>query len=243
MLKKLLFNKLLPNIYRFYLSINLKTKKIVFEENSKCLCIAPHADDESIGMGGTLYKYPKNFKVICLTNGIKGIKNLTPEEAITKRKEEFSNAMKIASISDFEFLDIDDKHIISEYAKFEQIDISNYDYIFVPNILDQHVDHKSVALNLNRLLKDKPHKKNVQILFYEVWSALPIPNAYVDISTCINEKKEMINAHVSQVEVKDYTSKAISLNSYRGLPHDLAYVEAFTLLDIDSFKKICKFCV
>lgn len=240
MLKKLLFNKLIPNIYRFYLTINLKTKKIEFDENSKCLCIAPHADDESIGMGGTLYKYPKNFKVMCLTNGIKGIKSLPPEEAIKVRHEEFANAMKIASIGDFEFLDVDDKHIISEYDKFSQIDISEYDYIFVPNILDQHVDHKSVALNLNRLLKDKPHKKNVQILFYEVWSALPIPNAYVDISDCINKKTEMINAHVSQVAVKDYTSKAISLNSYRGLPHDVDYAEAFALLNIDTFRKICK---
>lgn len=243
MLKKLLFNKLFPNIHRFYLSVNLKTKKIEIEKNAKCLCLAPHADDESIGMGGTLYKYPDNFKVICLTNGIKGIKNLPPEEALKKRKEEFSNAMKIASINNFEVLDIDDKHIISEYEKFKNIDISDYDYIFIPNILDQHVDHKSVALNLNRLLQEKPYKKNLQILLYEVWTALPIPNAYVDISDCIDKKAEMINAHISQVELKDYTSKAIALNSYRGLPHDINYAEAFALLDIDLFEKICDFCV
>lgn len=243
MIKKFLFNKLLPNIYRFYLSVNLKTKKIEIEEGAKCLCIAPHANDESIGMGATLYKYSKNFKVICLTNGIKGIKNLPPEEAVKKRKEEFSNAMEVASINDFEFLDVDDKYVISEYEKFKNIDIFDYDYIFIPNILDQHVDHKSVALNLNRLLKEKQYKKGVQILFYEVWSTLPIPNAYVDVSDCIDKKREMIDAHVSQVAVKDYTSKAIALNSYRGLPHDVDFAEAFALLDINFFKEICKFFV
>lgn len=243
MLKALLFNKLVPNIYRFYLSVNLKTKKLELNPEDKCLCIAPHSDDESIGMGATLFKYPNNFKVVCLTNGIKGVKNLPPEEALKVRKEEFSNAMKIASIKDYEFLDIDDKHVISEYDKFEKIDISDCDYVFIPNILDQHMDHKSVAINLNRLLKDKKHKKNLKILMYEVWSSLAMPNSYVDISDCIDKKKEMINSHISQVEVKDYTSKAISLNSYRGLPHDIDYAEAFMLLDIDTFSKLCKLCV
>ncbi len=240
MIKKLLFNRLIPNIYKFYLSINLKTSQLTIEENSKCLCIAPHADDESIGMGGTLYKYNKNFKVVCLTNGIKGIKSLPPEEAKQKRKEEFESALKKADINDFQVLDIDDKSIITQYEKFEKLDISDFDYIFIPNILDQHVDHKSVAINLNRLLKEKAHKKDLKILLYEVWSALPMPNAYVGISDCVEKKKEMINSHSSQVEVKDYTSKAISLNSYRGLPHNIEYAEAFMMLDIPTFKNLCK---
>lgn len=33
------------------------------EPNDKCLIIAPHADDESIGCGGILLKYPQNFEV------------------------------------------------------------------------------------------------------------------------------------------------------------------------------------
>ncbi len=240
MLKKILFNKLIPNIYKFYLSVNLKTQKLEIEENAKCLCLAPHADDESIGMGGTLYRYSDNFQVVCLTNGIKGIKNLSPEEAFELRKKEFSSAMEIANIKDFKILDIDDKNIISQYEKFQNIDIKDFDYIFIPNILDQHVDHKSVALNLKRLLGKKPYKKDVKILMYEVWSALPMPNAFVDISSIIDKKKEMINAHASQVGVKDYTSKATSLNSYRGLPHNIEYAEAFIMLDIKTFKSLCK---
>lgn len=42
------------------------------EPNDKCLIIAPHADDESIGCGGILLKYPQNFEVVVLTDGGKG---------------------------------------------------------------------------------------------------------------------------------------------------------------------------
>lgn len=240
MLKKLIFNKLVPKIYKFYLSVNLKTKALEIESDAKCLCIAPHADDESIGMGATLYKYSKNFKVICLTNGVKGIKYLPREEAVKVRKEELACAMEKAGIKDFEVFDINDKNVINEYDKFSQIDISDYDYIFIPNMLDQHMDHKAVSVNLNRLLKEKNHKQDLKIMLYEVWSSLTMPNLYVDISDLIEKKKELINCHKSQVEQKDFTTKAVAINSYRGLPHDIDYAEAFVQLDVKNFNKICK---
>lgn len=39
--------------------------------DDKCLVIAPHADDESIGCGGLLLKYPDNCDVVVLTDGAK----------------------------------------------------------------------------------------------------------------------------------------------------------------------------
>lgn len=240
MLKKLVFNKIVPKIYKFYLSINLKTKPLELMPDAKCLCIAPHADDESIGMGATLYKYSKQFKVVCLTNGAKGIKSLPSDEAMKLRKHEFSCALLQAGVNDFEVLDINDKNVISEYDEFSKIDISNYDYIFIPNILDQHMDHKAVSINLNKLLKEKKHKPNLQIMMYEVWSSLTMPNVYVDISDVIEKKKEIINCHKSQVEQKDFTTKAVAINCYRGLPHDIDYAEAFVQLDVKTFEKLCK---
>ena len=59
-LKKIVFNKLLPKIYKFYLSINTKQYPLTIGENESALLLAPHADDESIGAGGTLAKYNKN---------------------------------------------------------------------------------------------------------------------------------------------------------------------------------------
>ncbi|MDD3236750.1 MAG: PIG-L family deacetylase [Candidatus Gastranaerophilales bacterium] len=239
-MKSLIFNHLLPKIYRLYLSINLKAKPLRLEPSAKCLCIAPHADDESIGMGGTIYKFADNFQVVCATNGVKGAKKFDPEEAAKVRRDEFTAAMEIANVKNIKFLDIHDKHVIEAYETFEKLDISDVDYIFIPNILDQHMDHKAVAININRLLKNKKHKQNIKICMYEVWSTLPVPNAFVDISDVIAQKRAMINAHKSQVELKAYTEKAIGLNSYRGLHFDIGYVEAFIAIDCKMLENLCK---
>lgn len=242
-MKKFLFNKLLPNVHKFYLSINLKPKNLEINENNRFLLLAPHADDESISSAGLLIKNPDKFKVICLTDGAKGAKDLSYEQAVELRKKEFINAMNFAEIKDFEFLNIPDKNIITNYDKFSQIDINNFDMIFIPNILDQHIDHKSVALNLKKLIEDKPHKKELKIAMYEVWSSLAMPNFYYNISDVIDKKRAMIELHASQVKLKQYTQKAIGLNSFRGLHFDIDYAEAFTIIDINTFNKLCKLCV
>lgn len=45
---------------------------IKIKPDDKCLVIAPHADDESIGCGGLLLTYPQNFEVVVLTDGRRG---------------------------------------------------------------------------------------------------------------------------------------------------------------------------
>lgn len=238
MLKEFLNKVVTPKVLKFYLSINLKPKPLRLDENEKCLLLAPHADDESIGAAGLLIKHPSQFEVICLTNGAKGIKNLGRDEAVAVRKEEFQNAMEKAKVKSFQIFDIEDKELILNYEKFKIIDIKEFDYIFIPNLLDQHLDHKAVSVNLKRLLKEKQHKSSLKIAMYEVWSALPMPNAYLDISDIVTLKKQMINEHKSQIATKDYTSKIIGLNEYRGLPHNLDFAESFLVLDVVTFNKI-----
>ena len=47
--------------------------KLSIKENDKILVIAPHPDDECIGVGGVLSLYPELCTVILLTNGSRGI--------------------------------------------------------------------------------------------------------------------------------------------------------------------------
>lgn len=236
----IVFNKVFTRVHNFYLSVNLKTKELVLTENDKCLCIAPHADDESIGCGGTLSKYPQNFDVICLTQGRKNNNQNELKDEISSRVIEFNKAMDEAQVHSHQILKIQDKEVLCDYKQFSQIDISRYDYIFIPNLLDQHSDHKAISLLLKRHIANTPHKKNLKIAFYEVWSALALPNSYVNISNFIEKKKKLINSHVSQIATRDYTNKSVSLNSYRGLPHNINYAEAFCLVDINLFNKMCK---
>lgn len=189
--------------------------------------IAPHPDDESIGCGGILSLYPDNFKVVCLTYG--------NDKSI--RKVEMQKAMATSNIH-YQLFDLNDKKINKSFKLFKNIDISNYDIIFIPYILDQHKDHKSISLLLYKLLQVGKYKKNLKIAFYEVWSTINMPNYYVDISSVISKKLEKINSHSSQIATKNYASKILGLNSYRGLLKNLEACECFCILDINTFNDI-----
>lgn len=239
-MRKLIFNRLLPRLYYILFGINILQSEFKLEKEDKCLCLAPHPDDESIGCGGIISLYPQNFKVICLTDGSRAGSGLSKEELIQKRAAEFHEALHIAGVEDSEMLGIPDRKLVLHADIYEKIDISEYDYIFLPNLLDQHRDHKSTAVVLNTLLRKKQHKKTLKIVFYEVWSTLMMPNAYADISDVVEKKKQMINTHVSQTQGFEYTEKMLCLNSYRGLISGKQYAEAFQVVDVSLFKKILK---
>jgi len=239
-LKSFVFNRLLPKIYKFYLSINTKQTPLFISENDKALLLAPHADDESLGAGGTLAKYSKNFDVICLTNGVKGLKSLPPEEAKKVREEEFLNAMKIANVNSAKVLDIDDRDVVAGYDKLEKVDIADYDFIFLPNLIDTHKDHKAVSILVKKLLENKPHKETIQIVFYEVWSTLALPNRFVDISETAQTKAKMLEAHKSQMALRNYLPASMGLSEYRALMPNVKNAEAFLALDEKTFKNLVK---
>lgn len=238
-MKRFLYKFILARYYHILFGTNMPLQELDLT-GKKCLCLAPHPDDESIGMGGTLAKYNENIDVICLTDGSRAGSTLSKEELIKKRAHEFNNAMKIGRVKNHKMLNMPDKQLIVN-AYDNQVDISEYDYIFISNLIDQHRDHKSVSAYLNLLLKKK-HKKELKIAFYEVWQALALPNYFVDISDVKDIKRDMINAHESQVEDYDYTNKALALNFYRGLSHKREYAESFMVMDIKMFRKILRAC-
>ncbi|MDD3437495.1 MAG: PIG-L family deacetylase [Candidatus Gastranaerophilales bacterium] len=239
MIKKFLFKKFSYKFNKLAASINLKPQELNLSENKKCLCLCPHPDDESIGMGGLLALYPKLFDVILLTDGRKGIKNLSVEEVITIREEEFKNAMNIAGIEHYKCLHIEDKKLLSGFSEFKTINLEKYEYIFVPNIIDQHPDHKAVNILLKQLLDTGVKvKSELKICFYEVWSTLGFVNSFVDISNVVEIKKNMIKCYQSQTSQKNYEYHALGLNQYRGMFKDKKFLEAFFIMDLEEFERI-----
>lgn len=226
-----LYNRFICGLNRYLMTVNFTAKMFDIPKDAKALCIAPHPDDESIGMGGVLSKYKDNFDVICLTDGSKGIKNQNSEDVVHTRQVEFENALKVAGISNIKNLGIEDKGVFNAYDKFSQIDISKYDYIFIPNFIDTHFDHRSCFIHLQKMLREKKYKSDLKILFYEVWGTLTTPNVLVDISDVVDVKSEMIKCYASQLDRKDYLNAILGLNKYRGLTKNKAYCEAFWLLD------------
>lgn len=202
---------------------------------SSCLLLSPHPDDESIGCGGTLLKYSKNFDLICLTDGRYGISNCSETESIKIRKKELKSAMRFLGIDHYVQLDIEDSALINAAEIFNQLDLQKYQYIFIPNFLDQHPDHKAVSVLLKNKLKSKTYHKNLKIVLYEVWGTLAVPNYFIDISGIESKKEELINLYKSQTKKINYADRILALNKYRGMTVNKKSVEAFTLLDIKQF--------
>lgn len=239
MIKQKLFQKVFYKFNKFAASINLKPVEL--DLAGTCLCLAPHPDDETIGMGGTLATFGEKFDVILLTDGRKGIKDKTPQEVIQIRQGEFEKAMSLAQVSKYSFLNAHDKKLFSSFDLFKNIVLENYDYIFIPNIIDQHPDHKAVSLLLRDLVNSGVKvKPEVKICMYEVWSTLALTNSFVDISHIVDAKKAMIDCYKSQIAQKDYEYYALGLNQYRGMFKDKKYVEAFFVMGLEEFKNLCE---
>jgi LmbE family N-acetylglucosaminyl deacetylase len=98
------------------------------------------------------------------------------------------------------------------------------DLILCPFPADAHSDHMSCAAAVGRAAS--AGAPDATILAYEVWTPL-WPNVAVDISTVAERKEETIRLYVSQIEDRDHAAAVLGLNRFRGLPHSVAFAEAF----------------
>ena len=214
--------------------------ELIIQSGEKCLVLSPHFDDETLGCSGLLIKYPENVHVICLTDGKSGTMENNDEELVNIRKKEFTSVMKELGITSYEFLDIPDGKLVYNYEKFSQIDISDYDYIFIPNYFDNHKDHKAVSTLLKQLLKEKTHKTSLKIAFYEIWSVMPLPNYYFDITKIIKKKKDLIKKYTSQTKNVWLEKGILSLNAYIGVLLNIGWAEMYTIIDKITFMSSIK---
>lgn len=225
----------LVNFFHFE---KINPQELIINPGDKCLLLSPHFDDETLGCGGLLIKYPQNIHIVCLTNSKYGTNQDNNEELINIRKKEFSDVMKELNITSYEFLDIEDGKLVFNFEKFRMIDVSVYDYIFIPNYFDNHKDHKAVSILLKELLKKKKHKNSLKIVFYEVWAALTLPNYYIDISNLVKRKRDLIKMYISQNRNLWFFKGIIALNSYRGMLVNKGSVEMYTVIDKNTFMKL-----
>lgn len=187
-------------------------EKLFFPKSARILVLAPHPDDESIGCGGLLLKFPGQCDVVVLTDGrYGGLSGQSELNTIATRKKELEKAMIYAGVKNYLFLGVEDGKLSENFAKFSTLKIDGYDAIFIPAPRESHPDHSCVYEFLLRL------KPQARIFTYEVWSAISRPSHYLDISDVVDEKKRLINYYESQVAQVDYISKVIGLNCFRGL--------------------------
>lgn len=231
-------------IYHFTKALpHMGLRELVLRDTDKCLVLAPHADDESIALGGLMLKHPKAFDVICVTNCATGNPKRGFNETIQERRLEFEAAMKFVEINRFQYnLSITSDNLENSYTKFESllrtIDFNDYMHVFLPHHFDQHQDHMAITRLFRKYCKNHRLDSCISIILFEVWTPMTMPNRYVDISDVMGEKMRLINMYASQTQVIDYANRIQGLNRYRGMIPHVDYAECFQQMNVKEFMEI-----
>jgi len=217
----------------------------------KNLIIAPHYDDEILGVGGTISKLNKKeeFYVCIITNGsLSATKNVIRKNFL-KKQNIIKNIVKLTNISKYYSLNL-------PATKLDQIALSNISdslikvikkvkpyKVYIPSNKDMHIDHRITFEASLVALRPIYNQKIEMVLSYEVLSETDWgselgkkfnPNYYQKISKeDLEFKIKLFKFYES--EVKKYphprSEKGIkNLASIRGQYINCNYAEAFEIV-------------
>ena len=206
--------------------------------NTKCLILSQYPGAETKGLGGLIAQYPKNFEILCLTNGCSMLPQFDPIESSSIKKQQFQDVMKMTRVKGYKIFDIDDKTLKNHYSTFRKIDISEVDYIFVPNVYDNNIDTIALLKHFKQLLKEKEHKENLKIIMFESDFPLCCQDYCVNISSIIGTKRKMLYELYPENKFPHYVEKIIGLNAFRSIQLGYDYAEIFMVFDTEGFLNI-----
>ena len=201
--------------------------------NAPYLIFAPHPDDETFGMGGTIILAKKQnlpITVVFMTMGEQG-----GDPKI--RQKEALDAAKILGIDEVEFLQIPDRKIAINPPSTEKLDqiLSKVapKTIFLPSFLEFHPDHRATTSSILNYLKDISYKG--EIWLYEISRQAEV-NKLIDITPVIEIKRRAINAYKTQIQQNTYDIVTIAINQARSftLDESVKFAEGFYAFTLES---------
>ena len=215
----------------------------------RILIIAPHADDEIIGVGGTILKNIKNGNDVFVCIVTKGVHPLFSEKYILNLRQETKTCHSQLGLTKTFFLEFPSV-VLNEQHKYvinkritEVIEEVRPEEVYIPHAGDMHSDHQIVAEACMVSLRPKYSFAPTKILAYETLSEtgwnIPgvqnafIPNVFVDIGEFLEQKKDIMSIYASQLgKFPDARSlEAIdALAKYRGALINKNAAEAFMLI-------------
>lgn len=215
----------------------------------KALIIAPHPDDESLGLGGTI-KRMTNLKIDVSVLIVSGHMPplYTPAE-YKKTVKESKKAFKFLGIQKFKFLDIPATKLnevpVSElnYRINSFVKESNPDVVFIP-FPDRHIDHRIVFDSSIVASRPVGKKYPKYVFLYETlsethWNVPDVepnfsPNLFINIDKEIKSKLKALSFYKSQI--KNNTPRSLNavkaLAEFRGSQNGCKFAEAFKIVRI-----------
>jgi|TARA_R100000482_G_scaffold74863_1_gene28834 LmbE family N-acetylglucosaminyl deacetylase len=204
------------------------------EENKNILVVAPHADDEVLGLGGTIAKYrKKNYNInliICSKR----------EQDLDTYNDAYGNynSVKKLPFKD-EFLYLAKKDLLSFIE--EIYNNVKPDIIFIPNKDDFNMDHKTVyevcEIAFRRFQDHQPREilmyeipssttqsfnNNFKCNYYEALTADELQNKIDTFNVYTNEKRDIPNPRNS--------NGILTYAMFRGMECNHMYAEGFNLI-------------
>lgn len=241
-------------INRIYIFLYYKTKNknesfTVIEENKgkKILVLAPHVDDETIGLGGTIIKSSNSnnkMTLVYITDGSGSTSNKSIKETIEERNKEGYEIKESYGFSNIYFLDevdgsLDSKGLEITNKMVRILEAEKPDIIFSPFMIDGNTDHVETTKILCNALQIWDTEFE-QIFQYQVNT--PIDPILVNRVTILN--KDLFEKKLKKYKI--FISQWAMgfgifnlLDRGRGLQYNNSYaVEAFVMTDYVTLKEI-----
>ena len=215
----------------------------------RTLVVAPHADYETLGVGGTiLRRKSEGSRVGWLIITSVSVQNGWSESESQKREQEIADITKFYSFDDVFRLEFAPAGIDMVPMRNVVSTISDIvaDFmpteIFIPHGSDVHSDHRIVSqatISASKWFRNPSVKR---LLAYETLSETDFsasdaysfrPNVYFDISPYLDQKLSALNLYESQLGEHPYPRSiegVRSLAAVRGLAAGFMAAEAFELI-------------
>ncbi|MDT8399077.1 MAG: PIG-L deacetylase family protein [Pseudomonadales bacterium] len=199
------------------------------------LVFAPHADDETFGMGGALLLARAaglHTQVVVMTDGALGGPAEASAQLAATRAREAETAARFLGIERLTLLKQPDRSLMPSPALSarlsELIRHSGAQSVFFPGPLEPHPDHRATALLVWQALATIPQPQRPLPLAYEISVQNPA-NCLLDISAVMPAKCQAMALYRSQLSQNNYIDIVAALNKTRTytLPPAVTHAEAF----------------
>lgn len=213
------------------------------------LVIAPHPDDEILGVGGTIAKRALNGDSVYVCVVTKACEPLFRSELVEQTRKECREADQLLGVKETFFLNFP-AVMLEDVPRYklndglmQAVHRVKPDEVYIPHRGDMQLDHKMIVDSVMVALRPKYDHIVKRIYAYETLSEtgwdIPnttnefIPTVYENISNTLDKKLEAMS--IFQSQLADFPSArslgAIeALAKYRGSTVNVMAAEAFSLI-------------